>query len=149
MLVLAVSGYAGDLMVAYWQATMALVTAASALGSLRSQGRPLAWRAVTALAAAAAILVAWPAVEVAFVRYTPLTANSGRISDPLSGIEGWLGDGLFAGILILMVAAIAALRPAVRRRAGVLLLPAVVTTTLACWGSGASCRPARRSACWC
>ncbi len=33
-----------------------------------------------------------------------------------------------------MLAAIAALRPAVRRRAAVLLLPAFVTTALACWG---------------
>ncbi len=134
MLTLAVSGYAGGLMVAYWQAAVALVAAASALGSLRSQGRPLSWRAVTALAAAAAILAGWPALEVAFVTYTPITASSGTISDPLSGIGGWLGDGLFAGTLILMLAAIAALRPAVRRRAAVLLLPAFVTTTLACWG---------------
>jgi hypothetical protein len=133
MLALTVSGYAGALMVAYWQAAVALVTAASALGSLRSQGRPLSWRAVTALAAAAAILAGWPAVDVAFVTYTPITANSGTISDPLSGIGGWLGDGLFAGTMILMLAAIAALRPAVRRRAAVLLLPAFVTTTLACW----------------
>jgi hypothetical protein len=134
MLVRAVSGYSGALMVSYWQAVVALVTAASALGSLRSQGRPLSWQAVTALAAAAAILAGWPAVEVALVTYTPATANSGTISDPLSGIAGWLNDGLFAGTLILMLAAIAALRPAVRRRAAVLLLPAFVTTALACWG---------------
>ena len=134
MLALAVSGNAGPLMVAYWQAAVALVTAASALGSLRSQGGPLSWRAVTALAAAAAILAGWPAVEVAFVTYTPVTANSGTISDPLSGSGGWLGDGLLAVTLILMLAAIAALRPAVRRRSAVLLLPAFVTTTLACWG---------------
>jgi len=106
----------------------------SALGSLRSQGRPLSWRAVTALAAAAATLAGWPAVEVATVTYNPITANSDTISDPLSGIAGWLNDGLFASILILMLAAIAALRPAVRRRAVVLLLPAFVTTALACWG---------------
>jgi hypothetical protein len=134
MLALAVAGSAGPLMVAYWQAVVALVTAASALGSLRSPGRPLSWRAVTALAAAAAILAGWPAVEMAFVRYIPTTAHSGTLSDPLAGSEGWLGDGLFAGILILMIAAIAALRPAVRRRAAVLLLPAFVTTALACWG---------------
>jgi hypothetical protein len=85
---------------------------------------------VTALAAAAAILAGWPAVEVAFVTYSPITANSGTISDPLSGIAGWLNDGLFASTLILMLAAIAALR----RRAAVLLLPAFVTTALACWG---------------
>ena len=124
MLALAVSVNAGALMVAYWQATVALVTAASALGSLRSQGRPLSWRAVTALAAAAAILAGWPAVEAWSVTYTPVTANSGTISDSLAGIEGWLGDGLFAATLILILAAIAALRPAVRRRAAVLLLPA-------------------------
>jgi hypothetical protein len=134
MLTLAVSGYAGALMVAYWQAAVALVAAASALGSLRSQDRPLSWRAATALTAAAAILAGWPAVEVATVTYSPITANSGTISDPLSGIAGWLNDGLFASILILMLAAIAALRPAVRRRAAVLLLPAFVTTALACWG---------------
>jgi hypothetical protein len=134
MLMLAVSGFFGELMVAYWQAAVALVTAASALSSLRSQGRPLSWRGATALAAAAAILAGWPAVEVAFVRYTPTGANSGVISDPLARTEGWLGDGLFAVTLILMLAAIAALRPAVRRRAAVLLLPALVTTTLACWG---------------
>ena len=134
MLALAVSGATGPLMVAYWQAAVALVTAASALGSLRSQDRPLSWRAATALTAAAATLAGWPAVELATVTYSPITANSGRISDPLSGIAGWLNDGLFAGILILMLAAIAALRPAVRRRAAVLLLPAFVTTALACWG---------------
>jgi hypothetical protein len=134
MLVLAVSGNAGPLMVAYWQVAVALATVASALGSLRSPGRPLSWRAVTALAAAGVILAGWPAVEVAFVRYTPITANSSRISDPLAGIGGWLNDGLFAATLILMLTAIAALRPAVRRRAIVLLLPAFVTTALACWG---------------
>ena len=134
MLVLAVAGYSGPLMVSYWQAVVALVAAVSALGSLRGQGRPLSWWAVTALAAAAAILAGWPAVEVAFVTYTPITANSGTISDPLGGIAGWLNDGLFAATLILMAAAIAALRPAVRRRAAVLLLPAFVTTALACWG---------------
>ena len=134
MLALAVSVNAGALMVAYWQATVALVTAASALGSLRSQGRPLSWRAVTALAAAAAILAGWPAVEAWSVTYTPVTAHCGAISDSLAGIEGWLGDGLFVAILILMIAAIAAVRPAVRRRAAVLLLPAFVTTALACWG---------------
>ena len=135
VLVLAVSGsVGGSLMVAYWQAVVALVTAASALGSLRSPGRPLSWRAVTALAAAAAIVAGWPAVELAFVRYTPITARSGAISDPLAGSGGWLGDGLFVGILILTSAAIAAVRPAVRRRAAALLLPAFVTTALACWG---------------
>jgi len=134
LLVLAVSLNDGALMVAYWQTAVALVTAASGLGTLRSQGRPLSWRAVTALAAAAAILAGWPAVEVAFVRYTPMTANSGTISDPLSGSEGWLGDGLLAVALILALIAIAALRPAVRRRAAALLLPALLTTTLACWG---------------
>ena len=126
--------YFGMLTVPYWQVGVALVTAASALGSLRFQDRPISWRAVTALAVAAAILAGWPAAEVAAVTYTPLTANSGTISDPLSGLEGWLTDGLFAGVLILMLAAIVALRPAVRRRAAVLLLPAFVTTTLVCWG---------------
>ena len=134
MLALVVSGYPGELMVSYWQAVVALVAAASALGSLRSQARPLSWRAVTALATAAAILAGWPAAEFASVTYTRLTANSGTISDPLSGLEGWLTDGLFAGILILMLVAIVALRPAVRRRAAVLLLPAFVTTALVCWG---------------
>jgi hypothetical protein len=86
------------------------------------------------LAAAAAILAGWPAAEMASVTYTRLTANSGTISDPLSGTEGWLTDGLFAVTLILMLATIAALRPAVRRRAVVLLLPAFVTTALVCWG---------------
>ena len=52
----------------------------------------------------------------------PVTANSGTISDPLSGIAGWLSDGLSAATLILMLTAIATLRPAVRRRAAVLLL---------------------------
>ena len=42
--------------------------------------------------AAVAILAGWPAAEVAAVTYTPLTANSGTISDPLSGLEGWLTD---------------------------------------------------------
>jgi len=134
MLALVVSGYFGELMVAYWQAVVALVAATSALGSLRSQGRPLSWRAVTALAAAAAILAGWPAAEVASVTYTPITANSGTISDPLSGMQGWLTDGLFAVTLILMLATMAALRPGVRRRAVVLLLPALVTTALVCWG---------------
>ena len=73
-------------------------------------------------------------MEVAFVTYTPITANSGTIADPLGGIAGWLNDGLFAAALILIAAAIAALRPAVRRRATVLLLPAFVTTALVCWG---------------
>jgi hypothetical protein len=134
MLVLAVSGFTGALMVAYWQVVVALVTAGSALGSLRSQDRPLSWRAVTALAAAAAILAGWPAVEVSFVTYTPVGANSGMISDPLSSSEGWLGDGLFAVTLVLLLIAIAALRPVVRRRAVVVLVPAFVTTMLACWG---------------
>jgi len=134
MLVLAVSGFTGALMEAYWQATVALVTTVSALGSLRSQGRPLSWRAVTALAAAAAILAGWPAVEVSFITYTPIGDGAGFISDPLSGSQGWLGDGLFAVTLVLMLLAIAALRPVVRRRAAVVLLPAFVTTTLACWG---------------
>ena len=53
---------------------------------------------MTALAVAAAILAGWPAAEVAAVTYTPLTANSGTISDPLSGLEGWLTDALFAGV---------------------------------------------------
>jgi hypothetical protein len=48
------------------------------------------------------------------VTYTPITANSGSISDPWSGLEGWLTDGLFAVTLIL--------------------LPALVTTALVCWG---------------
>ena len=73
----------------------------------------------------------WPR---AAATYTPLTANSGTISDPLSGMQGWLTDGLFAVILILMLATIAALQPGVRRRAVVLLLPAFVTTALVCWG---------------
>ena len=89
---------------------------------------------MTALAAAAAILAGWAAAEVASVTYTPITANSGTISDPLSGMQGWLTDGLFAVTLILMLATMAALRPGVRRRAVVLLLPALVTTALVCWG---------------
>jgi hypothetical protein len=68
------------------------------------------------------------------VQYTPITAHSGALSDALAVSEGWLGDGLYAATLILMIAAIAALRPAVRRRAAVLLLPALVTTALVCWG---------------
>jgi hypothetical protein len=134
MLVLAVSGFAGALMVTSWQAAVALVTTGSALGSLRSQDRPLSWRAVTALAAAAAILAGWPAVEVSFTTYTPIGPNVDFLSDPLSGSEGWLGDGIFTVTLALTLLAIAALRPVVRRRAAVVLLPAFVTTTLACWG---------------
>jgi hypothetical protein len=134
MLVLAVSGDAGPVLVAYWQVAVALAVVTSALGSLRSQGRQLSWRAVTALAAAGAVVAGWPAAEMAFVTYTPVTADSGTISDPLRGIGGWLNDGLFAATLILMIAAIAALRPAVRRRAIVVLLPAFVTTALVCWG---------------
>jgi hypothetical protein len=49
----------------------------------------LSWWAVTALAAAGAIVAGWPVAEMAFVRYIPVTADSGTISDPLSGI----GDG--------------------------------------------------------
>ena len=60
LLVLAVSAEDGALMVAYWQAAAALVSATAALGSLRSQGRPLPWRAVTAFAAAPAILAGGP-----------------------------------------------------------------------------------------
>jgi hypothetical protein len=134
LLVLAVSANDGAMMVAYWQAAVALVSVAAALGSLRSQGRPLSWRAVTALAAAAAIVAGRSAVETAFIRYTPRPGALGTISDPLSGSERWLGGGLFAVALILTLTAIAALRPAVRRRAAVLLLPALLTTTLACWG---------------
>jgi hypothetical protein len=134
LLVLAVSANDGALMVAYWQAAMALVTVTAALGSLRSQGRPLSWRAVTAFAAAPAILAGRSAVETAFIRYTPRPGTFGTISDPLSGSERWLGAGLFAVALILTLTVIATLRPAVRRRAAVLLLPALLTTTLACWG---------------
>jgi hypothetical protein len=151
LLALVVSGYPGELMVSYWQAVVALVAAASALSSLRSQGRPLSWRAAAALAAAAAILAGWPAAEVAPVTYTRLTANSGTISDPLSGMEGWLTDGLFAVTLILMLATIAALRPAVRRRAVVLLLPAFVTTALASDGldvAAGTIRSGSRSCRW-
>lgn len=68
------------------------------------------------------------------MRYTPSGPSSGVISDPPANSEGWLGDGLFAVTVILTLAAVVALRPAVRRRAAVLLLPAFVTTTLACWG---------------
>jgi hypothetical protein len=75
VLTLTVANYFGMLTVAYWQVDVALVTAASALGSLRFQDRPISWRAVTALAVAAAILAGWPAAEVAAVTYTPLTAN--------------------------------------------------------------------------
>ena len=46
MLVLAVAGYSGPLMVSYWQAVVALVAAVSALGGLRGQGRPLSWWAI-------------------------------------------------------------------------------------------------------
>jgi hypothetical protein len=134
VLTLPVPGFGIPLMVAYWQVAVALIVAVSALGSLRGQGRPLSWRALTAVTAAAAILAGWPAVEVSFARYTPVSANVGFISDPLAGIEGWVNDGLFAGLLILMVAAIIALRPAVRRRAVVLLPPVFVTTALVCWG---------------
>jgi hypothetical protein len=133
LLAFAVSAGDGALMV-LWEVVVALVTAASALGSLRGEERPLSWWAVLPLTAAAVILAGWPAVEARAVRYTSVTANSGRISDSLSGNEGWLSDGLFAVILVLLVAAIVALRPAVRRRALVLLLPAFVTTALACWG---------------
>jgi len=42
--------------------------------------------------------------------------------------------GPAAVTLILMLATIAALRPGVRRRGVVLLLPAFVTTALVCWG---------------
>ena len=134
LLAFAVSGGDGALMVLWWEVAVALVTTASALGSLRSEERPLSWWAVLPLTAAAVILAGWPAVEAWAVRYTPVTATSSRISDSLSGNEGWLSDGLFAVILVLLVAAIVALRPAVRRRALVLLLPAFVTTALACWG---------------
>jgi len=133
MLAFAVS-YSDALMVAWWQVALALVTALSALGSLRSQGRPLSWWALPALAAAAAILAGWPALEVWSVKYTPITVTASSVSDSLSGIAGWLRNGLFAVIVILMLAAVVALRPAVRRRALVVLLPVFVTTTLACWG---------------
>lgn len=133
MLAFAVS-YAAALMVAWWQVALALVTAGSALGSLRSQGRPLSWWALPALAAAAAILAGWPAVEAWSAQNTPITVTATSVSDPLSGIAGWLRNGLFAAIVILMLAAVVALRPAVRRRALVVLLPVFVTTALACWG---------------
>lgn len=121
IVILAVSGFAGALAASWWQAAVALVVVASALGSLRSQERPLSWRAATALAVAAGILAGWPAVEVPFVRYIPAFA-------------GWLGDGIFAATLVLMLAAIIALRPAVWRRVVVLLLPVFLGTTLICWG---------------
>src|SRR4029077_15484719 len=67
MLVLAVAGNSGPLMVSYWQACVALVAAVSARGSLRGQGRPLSWWAMSASTAAAARWAGWPAVQVAFV----------------------------------------------------------------------------------
>ena len=79
--------------------------------------------------------------------YTPITANSGSISDPWPGLGG-MADRRAVRRLILMLATIAALRPRVRRRPVVLLLPALIGLRLyetACSAAGlkelADCHP--------
>lgn len=110
----------------WWALVVAATTAFAALVALGGERRRVvSWRAATAIIAALALPAGWPFIETALTTWTIHSDGSGFSSNPVQGIEGVLDIGLraVAGIVVLVV--IARLRPAVRRRVVVALLPGV------------------------
>jgi hypothetical protein len=119
---------------------IALIVAVAALGSVRAQGRPLSWRAAAAVAAGAAMIPGWPAIQAATVTVSqgPVFPSGvvETLSSPLSGGLSWFNDAALACTVLVLTVAIGWLRPAVRRRVAILLVPAIVAATAVCWLDG-------------
>jgi hypothetical protein len=127
------------LVVSWWQLMLAMMTALAAVTLLVGAGsakRPLSWRVITALLAAAAVLAAAPAIESPFTTVTMVYGGGASVSNPLFGIWELLRKGLFIGLAGTVLAAVAQLDAAARRRVVVLAVPAAAAATLTAWGFG-------------
>jgi hypothetical protein len=120
----------------WWKLVFDVVIALSAFVAVRSEHRPLSWPAATAIAAAAALLAAWPTIEEASVTFTPNAGGGGIASSPFFGVQGFVTDGLLALVMIVVLVAVGRLIPAVRRRVVILLLPTVGALALVSWTFG-------------
>lgn len=116
---------------------VALTVGVAALGGVRAQDRPLSWPAAAAVAAGAAMIPGWPALQAATVTIRPAAGTASGVvaivSSPLSGGLSWFNDGALACTVVVLTVAIGWLRPAVRRRVAILLVPATVVTATVCW----------------
>jgi hypothetical protein len=133
-LALVSTGQPGVLWASWWELALALVAAVTALACMQSEVRLLSWPASTAIAIAAAVLAAWPAVENASVTWRRSPSGGWVESSSLVGFVGPLTDGVLGCAVIVALAAFIRLGPDVRRRVIVVLLPAIVTTALVSWG---------------
>jgi len=128
----------------WWKLLFAALITGSALLALTSGQRPFSWRAITAAAVAAALLAALPAIEEATVTrpVVPRLWTWPAQRTYFSGqthylhIQAWLSGALPAGLVLILLIAIAGQRAAVRPRMIILLIPVATSLALGACGYG-------------
>lgn len=132
------SGFSWAPLVSCLLLLIALMTAVASLGGIRAPSRPLSWPAALAVAAGAAMIPGWPAIEAATVTVHE-SAGAGAAaaaSSPLFGAIGWFDDGALACAVVVATVATAWLRPAVRRRVAPMLALTLALVSYICWQLG-------------
>jgi hypothetical protein len=107
----------------WWEVVFAAVIAASALLAVKSEHRLVTWPALTAIAMAAMLLAALPAITAATL--TPPLSPGDTMNAAfkawasnvitMMNIQAWLNDAVPAGLALVLLVVIARLRPAVTR----------------------------------
>ena len=127
----------------WWQLILAALTAIAALVAVRGTRPVLAWRTGLALSAGAAIPAAWAAVQGATGSGVPPDRAFGIRNSLWSSAE--LTDLAAVSVTGLILAIVLArLRPAIRRRVAVFLVPVVAAYLLVAVTSGDFLDPALR-----
>lgn len=128
----------------WWEVVFAAVIAASALLAVKSEHRLVTWPALTAIAMAAMLLAALPAITAATL--TPPLSPGDTMNAAfkawasnvitMMNIQAWLNDAVPAGLALVLLVVIARLRPAVRPRVIILIMPVIAAMALDTWGYG-------------
>jgi hypothetical protein len=139
-----VAGYPGGpwvLVTSWWLLILTVTVLVAAIVAWAAPGgraaAPLGRWAMAALVAVAALMVAAPGISAAVTTVTPQGQYGvATVSNPLDGASGLLRDGLVVLLAAAVIAAMAGLAQAVRRRVLVLALPVAAAAGVSHYGFG-------------